>query len=287
MNKKYEFTDETITIDGNILHRIKSVRSFRFASEGELGGFIEKEENLSHDGGAWVSGEARVYGGASVFGEALVSDKAQVYDNAVVYGGAIIYGNSVVCGNSVIYGNAAVRDNAVVCGNVKVCDNATVRDNARVCADAIVCDNAGVFDNAHVYGHAYVSNNVMIRCGVSCITNINSDLEESIRVQTGLIPVNGEVIAYKQVQKDLTSFYDPDFKYEIGKIAKAKDPDESDESCAPGLHFSNANYWNDRKDVAKSTFLIARIKLEDIITVQEGKIRCRKAEIIGKYDIKL
>ena len=257
MNRKYEFTDETITVGGHTLHRIRSVKNFEYVTVVELGGFVEKEENLSHDGGAWVSREAIVYGEARVSGEALVSDEAKVCDNAVVYGDAT------------------------------VCDDATVRDNSIVDDDAVVCGNAEVFDNAQVYGNAYVSNNVVIRGDAHCITNINSDLEESIRVQTGLIPVNGEVIAYKQVQKDLTSFYDPDFKYEVGKIAEAIDPDESDKSCATGLHFANANYWNCRADVAKSTFLIARIKLDDIITVQEGKIRCRKAEIIGKYDIKL
>jgi hypothetical protein len=67
----------------------------------------------------------------------------------------------------------------------------------------------------------------------------------------------------------------------------AKNPDESNASCASGLHFSNSNYWNCSKNIKESTFLIARIKIEDIITVQEGKIRCRKAEIIGTYDVKL
>ena len=45
------------------------------------------------------------------------------------------------------------------------------------------------------------------------------------------------------------------------------------------------NYWNKHTDLMNSTFLIAEINLEDIITVQEGKIRCKKAKILGKYDI--
>lgn len=245
MNRKYEFTDETITFSGHILHRIRSVRNFGNVAAGELGGFIEKEENLSHDGNAWVSGEAKV------FGEALVSMEAYVY------------------------GHAVVRDNVAVHGNARISGYAQISGYAHIYGYAKICD------------YALVSNNATISGMACCITDINSDLEESIRVQTGLIPVNGEVIAYKMVRKDLTSFYDPDFKYEVGKIAEAKDPDESDESCAPGLHFSNANYSDCVEDVRHSTFLIARIKLDDIITVQEGKIRCRKAEIIGKYDIKM
>lgn len=341
MNRKYEFTDETVTINERILHRIRSVKNFEYVTVGELGGFVEKEENLSHDGNAWVygnarvlgeafvSGDAHVYGIAKVCGNAHVCNDAKVCDSAAVYGNATVCGSAIVGGNAKVCDDVKVCDDAVVCGNAIVHDNARVCDAARVCGSAIVCgnaivsdkaqvsDDAAVYDNAKIYGHSYVygyarvygdaqiydyakvfeaahiygdahvSNNERIRGGTHCITNINSDLEESIRVQTGLIPVNGEVIAYKQVQKDLTSFYDPDFKYEVGKIAEAKDPDESVASCTSGLHFSNANYWNGREVVAKSTFLIARIKLEDIITVQEGKIRCRKAEIIGKYDIKV
>ena len=55
--KKYEFTDETKEFFGRTLRRIRAVRDFGDVSAGEIGGWIEKEENLSHDG------DARVYGG--------------------------------------------------------------------------------------------------------------------------------------------------------------------------------------------------------------------------------
>ena len=51
--KKYELTDETIDVDGHILHRIKAIRDFDNVKVGELGGYIEKESNLSHNG-KWV-----------------------------------------------------------------------------------------------------------------------------------------------------------------------------------------------------------------------------------------
>ena len=73
MTKKYEFTDETIQLLGRTLHRIKALRSFSGVKAGELGGFIEKEKNLSHDGNAWVSGDAHVSGDAWVCGGAQVS----------------------------------------------------------------------------------------------------------------------------------------------------------------------------------------------------------------------
>ena len=71
MNKKFELLlDDTITIFGIKLFRIKALISFGSVEEGELGGYIEKEDNLSFYGNAWVSGNARVFGNALVSGNA-------------------------------------------------------------------------------------------------------------------------------------------------------------------------------------------------------------------------
>ena len=81
--KKFELTAEFVTnVFGKKLFRIKALVAFGDVEKGELGGFIEKEDNLSHSGDAWVSGNARVYGDAQVSGNAWVSGDAQVYGNA-------------------------------------------------------------------------------------------------------------------------------------------------------------------------------------------------------------
>ena len=89
--KKYELTAETKVVCGKTLHRIKALISFGYIEAGELGGWIEKEENLSHDGDAWVDGDARVYGNAEVYGDAKV------------YGNAKVFGNAEVCGIGAIF----------------------------------------------------------------------------------------------------------------------------------------------------------------------------------------
>lgn len=52
--KKFEFTGETKTISlffrTATLHRIRAVAEFGLVKIGDLGGWIEKEENLSHEG---------------------------------------------------------------------------------------------------------------------------------------------------------------------------------------------------------------------------------------------
>ena len=86
--KKYELLkNDTITIpNGKTLYRIKALINFDVVVAGSLGGYIEKEDNLTHTGNAWVYGNARVSGNAWVFGNACVSDDACVSGDARVSG---------------------------------------------------------------------------------------------------------------------------------------------------------------------------------------------------------
>ena len=87
--KKYEFTGETKEIKllfrTVTLHRIRATVAFGIVEAGDLGGWIEKEENLSHEGKAWVWGNAKVYGDAEVYGDAKVCGDAEVWGNAEVF----------------------------------------------------------------------------------------------------------------------------------------------------------------------------------------------------------
>ena len=82
--KKYSLTKNKIEVFGKTLFQIKAEMSFGSISKGELGGYIEKEENLSMDGNAWVSGDAKVFGNARVFGDAKVFGNARVFGDAWV-----------------------------------------------------------------------------------------------------------------------------------------------------------------------------------------------------------
>lgn len=87
--KKFELTSEFVTFLGKKLFRIKALISFGNVEEGELGGYVEKEENLSNDGNAWVFGNARVFGNAWVSGDAEMFGNA---DYATVHG----FGSNIV-----------------------------------------------------------------------------------------------------------------------------------------------------------------------------------------------
>ena len=87
--KKFELTAEFVkNVFGKKMFRIKALVAFGDVEKGELGGFIEKENNLSHSGDAWV------YGDAQVSGDAWVSGNAQVSGNAWVSGNALVYDNA-------------------------------------------------------------------------------------------------------------------------------------------------------------------------------------------------
>lgn len=80
--KKYEFTGETkeirLLFRTATLHRIRATVAFGIVEVGDLGGWIEKEENLSHEGKAWVCGDAEVWGNAEVCGDAKVFSASHV-----------------------------------------------------------------------------------------------------------------------------------------------------------------------------------------------------------------
>ena len=98
--KKYELTTKTKMRFGRKLFQIKALVSFGDVTAGDLGGYIEKEENLSHDGDAWVYDRALVFGDAKVCG------------NAWVFGDAIVRGDAHVCGDAQVYGEARVSSDA-------------------------------------------------------------------------------------------------------------------------------------------------------------------------------
>ena len=122
--KKYEFTGEAKEFFGRTLHRIRAVIDFGDVKAGNLGGWIEKEENLSHEGKAWVSGQACISGEACVFDEACISGQA------CIFGQARIYGQACISGEACIYGRACIFDEACIYGEARISGQARISGEA-------------------------------------------------------------------------------------------------------------------------------------------------------------
>ena len=103
MNKKYNLTNNRIIVDGKTLYQIKALRDFSDVKKGDLGGFIESEKNLSHEGKCWV------YNNAMVYGNGRLNEKARIYDGSKIFGNVKLMGNVKVCGSSIISGNMVIK----------------------------------------------------------------------------------------------------------------------------------------------------------------------------------
>jgi len=297
---KYELTDIIIKHNGALLTRIRALRTFEIrgtkVSKGALGGFVGSEINLAQEGNAWIFDDAKVWENARVRDNALVAGSAEVYgyalicDDAYILNRAKVFQKACVKGKAQVSRNASIQGTAILDEEAQVSDHATVTGDARVFGDARILNYATIKGEAQVRGNAIVKHHAVVGqeqllTNCVCSSDLTQDLAESLRCQTGLLPINGKVILYKQVRKDLRSFFDWRFIYTVGAEAEALQVIMNHKACASGLHASHANYWNEAQEPRTSTFLAIEVALEDIITIQAGKVRFKKGVVLGRYDI--
>ena len=150
-NKKYELTNESMELTGGVtVYRIKALRDFADVKKGQLGGFIQHEANLSHEGDAWVYGGARV------------RDKAEIRDNARVSGFAEISECASVCENAYVKGGAKVRGFVRVSGFAIIDEAATIKDKAWITRNTVVRGFATVGALTNLGGSTQVYDNADI-----------------------------------------------------------------------------------------------------------------------------
>ena len=109
---KYVLTEDSIVKWGITLFRIKALMSFGDVEEGELGGYLEREANLSQEGKSWVFDNASVFDNARVSGDAGIFDNARVSGDAGIFGNARIFSDASVSGDARIFGNAIIFSDA-------------------------------------------------------------------------------------------------------------------------------------------------------------------------------
>ena len=151
IKRHYKLTDNTIEVDGHVLHQIICTEAFRFVYKGDLGGFIEDYQNL--EGNGWVCGNAKVYGGAVVRGNGWVCGNATICNKARVFGNANVCGNAYISGAWVdIYGDALVSGNATIRG---ICD---IEGVAKIGGEAVIDTSKRIYiDNGFIFGDAVIN----------------------------------------------------------------------------------------------------------------------------------
>ena len=169
--KKYELLKSSLQHFGYgvVLRRIRATKNFGNVKAGDIGGWIENENNLSHEGLCWVYDTAMVYmqarvtddskvmGTSWVWNSALLAEEAVITEGCFISGESIISGNAVITGEACIgqkakvYGDAAVGQRASVNGEARVYDIACVYGYAQIFGKAVICGNCKVRGNAKVF----------------------------------------------------------------------------------------------------------------------------------------
>lgn len=181
MKKKYEILKtNTYNMNGKTLYRIIAIRNFGDIKKGEIGGFVESERNLSHNGNCWIHDDAKVYEKGKVYGDAQIYDHSMVYGKAKVYGHAKLFKSSLVTENAKIYGSScltgftAIRHKVRIYGNAKIAD-AMISNETKVYGNVIV-DTGGVIiqGNSKIYGSSYISGDTkIVDCFIHGCSEIN------------------------------------------------------------------------------------------------------------------
>ena len=175
MDKKYKL----IKSDIKGLYRVKALKDFGYVKKGDIGGYVENPNNLSHEGNCWVYNNAKIYDNARIQGN------AEIWDYAVIQGNARIYGNSKIWDCAVIDGNARIY------GDSEVWGYAIIRDNALIYGDSVISGNAFIGGYTEIKtGHniGYIDekfkNVLYIQCKASLIT-VYTDINNVIKCNIG------------------------------------------------------------------------------------------------------
>lgn len=187
-DKTFEFTGETLLHNKVVLNRIRAVVDIPEADvkKGDIGGWVEKEENLS--GNAWVYDDSKVYGEAKVYDNAKIKGGSEVRDSAKVFGDVNIKNKSVVKYHASVFGNVLVNMSEVG-GTSRLYGNAVITDESKIGDYACVHEDAFIVKSS-VYGYANVSGKVIVKG--------NSEIHGNARV-SGKVEITDRSSVYGDV----------------------------------------------------------------------------------------
>lgn len=180
MNKKYKLLPKQlvrfngVTVNGKTveqkMYRIKALRDIpsHNVKAGDLGGWVNRRNILSHEGDCWIGGDAKVFVQYNASNSSKVAGNALVTDNAILYGigdtAIEISEDAIVEDTSKIFA-AVYGIVSRIRGDARVSQNATVKNaeviTGKVSGDALVVESSNVTGDAHVSGKAKVYNSTI------------------------------------------------------------------------------------------------------------------------------
>ena len=159
---KYELTEDSreIKIDEKIikLHRIRALEDYSKVKKGDIGGWVESEDNLD-----------------------LFCGYSWIYDDAIVCGNAIASGYCQIRENAIITDNAEIRDFAKISGNVKIFDNCIICKHAEIADNVIISGKCCISGETEVNKNVRISGNVFIH-GYSSVITDNVQIMDNVEI---------------------------------------------------------------------------------------------------------
>lgn len=152
VNNKYQvlYYDKKKLIDGMVVYRIKALRDIGTeVKKGDLGGFVESEDNLSFIGECWI------------YDNSVVRDEAKVVDNAQVLGNSIVSDNAIIMDNAIIRGNVFIGGHTVIGGRVTVSRFLEIESMTAFLGDSVINQHNDYVLFKH---NRYSGNNLISYC---------------------------------------------------------------------------------------------------------------------------
>ena len=155
-NKKYEILmdeENTIKCGSHTLHRIKALRDFGDVKKGDLGGYVESEYNLSHEGNCWIYDDAKAMDYSRMYDDSKMYDDSEMYDNSAMYNNSEMYDNSEMHNYSKMYDNSEMHDCSKMHNYSKMHDYSNIYDYSNM------YNNSRMYGNSAMYGYGELNNN--------------------------------------------------------------------------------------------------------------------------------
>ena len=204
IDKKYELTNEVMEYDGHTLHRIKALKDFFNINKGDLGGWVESEDNLSQYGNCWVFNNSKVYGNVEIYDDARVINSIihqinesfikryniQIFDNASVI-------NSIIQGTRIFIAKDSSVSSSIINGTRINLTNTSNIFNSQINVYGLNISDYCTVKDSKIAGHDIAISGQSIITMSEIITSINKKSEGNsinIRIDGSVYISNSNII---------------------------------------------------------------------------------------------
>ena len=197
MNKKFELSNITMEYKGRTLYRIKATKDFSDVNKGDLGGWVQYEENLSQQGNCWL------------YDDSKCMDESRVTDNSIMRDFTEMYNCSKMHDYSKMYDYSKMHNYSKMYSDSIIYDYSKMYDHARMFADSAMFGASEMHDYSEMHGSSRMHGS-MLKDKEKLHGELFSIVEKFIdivnpkgRMITGVLK-NGEILYNVGCQEEIT-----------------------------------------------------------------------------------